>query len=156
MELYLLYDGGSVQILIMMLVIQIGPFLVQSVLFYLNPAILIPAQAMMLGRAPDDPVRPGLSAAADQHDARGDDLYRPPGRCIPGIADEMENLIPFHSQRGVIRPGMFGWAPVNLPSSAAVDPAIELSDDLYYSKYTDAALNFLEITARPVPCCGDR
>jgi len=51
------------------------------------------------------------------------------------FTDELEEVIPYYSQRFVVKPGISGWAQVSYDYGASVDDAIEkLNYDLFYIK----------------------
>ena len=70
--------------------------------------------------------RPGTSCAG-----RCRSSVRGPER--PEFIAALEAAIPFYAQRHLVRPGITGWAQVNLPYGATVDDARQkLGYDLYY------------------------
>ncbi len=53
----------------------------------------------------------------------------------PEFIEELKRVIPYYSERHVIKPGLTGWAQVKYPYGASVQDAIEkLKYDLYYLK----------------------
>jgi len=51
------------------------------------------------------------------------------------FTDELEEVIPYYSQRFVVKPGISGWAQISYDYGASVDDAIEkLNYDLFYIK----------------------
>jgi exopolysaccharide biosynthesis polyprenyl glycosylphosphotransferase len=51
------------------------------------------------------------------------------------FVEQLERSLPFYRQRGFVKPGLTGWAQVNLPYGASVEDAREkLSYDLFYVK----------------------
>jgi sugar transferase (PEP-CTERM system associated) len=51
------------------------------------------------------------------------------------FTDELENIIPYYSERFVVKPGITGWAQVSYDYGASVDDAVEkLKYDLFYIK----------------------
>ena len=53
----------------------------------------------------------------------------------PEFIEELKRIIPYYSERHVIKPGLTGWAQVKYPYGASVQDAIEkLKYDLYYLK----------------------
>ena len=54
----------------------------------------------------------------------------------PEIAVELERQIPFYRTRLMVRPGLTGWAQVNIPYGGSVEgAALKLEYDLYYIKH---------------------
>jgi lipopolysaccharide/colanic/teichoic acid biosynthesis glycosyltransferase len=57
-------------------------------------------------------------------------------------AAERAREIPLYEYRHNVRPGMTGWAPINLgPAERRRDPLLTLEYDLYYIKHMSQALN---------------
>jgi sugar transferase (PEP-CTERM system associated) len=53
----------------------------------------------------------------------------------PQFVDDLEARLPFYAERHVVKPGITGWAQINLPYGASVEDAREkLEYDLYYAK----------------------
>ena len=53
----------------------------------------------------------------------------------PEFIEQLKEIIPYYSERHLIKPGVTGWAQVNYPYGASVEDAIEkLRYDLYYLK----------------------
>jgi sugar transferase (PEP-CTERM system associated) len=53
----------------------------------------------------------------------------------PEFIAQLKEIIPYYSERHLIKPGVTGWAQVNYPYGASVEDAIEkLRYDLYYLK----------------------
>jgi sugar transferase (PEP-CTERM system associated) len=53
----------------------------------------------------------------------------------PQFVEQLEQLIPYYSQRHLVRPGVTGWAQVRYPYGASVDDAkMKHQYDLYYIK----------------------
>lgn len=66
---------------------------------------------------------------------RGDMNFIGPRPERPEFVEELSRLIPYYSQRHLIRPGLTGWAQINYPYGASIEDAIEkLQYDLYYIK----------------------
>jgi lipopolysaccharide/colanic/teichoic acid biosynthesis glycosyltransferase len=65
---------------------------------------------------------------------RGDLSMVGPEPLDPVFQTELENQIPFYQQRLVIRPGIWGWAQLNMASSSREDTLMGLEYDLYYIK----------------------
>jgi len=65
----------------------------------------------------------------------------------PMFVDQLSAIVPYYSQRHVVKPGLTGWAQIKYPYGASVEDAIEkLRYDLYYIKnqslLLDAAIMF--------------
>jgi exopolysaccharide biosynthesis polyprenyl glycosylphosphotransferase len=59
----------------------------------------------------------------------------------PEFVKELENKIPHYPMRHLVRPGLSGWAQINLPYGASVEYALEkLQYDLFYIKNRSFAL----------------
>jgi lipopolysaccharide/colanic/teichoic acid biosynthesis glycosyltransferase len=57
--------------------------------------------------------------------------------------DELTKLIPYYSQRNVVKPGLIGWAQLNVRRRDSPESAIrKLEYDLYYIKNVSAWLDF--------------
>ncbi len=66
---------------------------------------------------------------------RGDLSFIGPRPERPEFIEELKKIIPYYSERHVIKPGLTGWAQVKYPYGASVQDAIEkLKYDLYYLK----------------------
>ena len=54
----------------------------------------------------------------------------------PEFAEELERQIPFYAWRHFVRPGLTGWAQINLPYGSSVEDArSKLEYDLYYIRH---------------------
>jgi lipopolysaccharide/colanic/teichoic acid biosynthesis glycosyltransferase len=54
----------------------------------------------------------------------------------PEFAELLERQIPFYRTRLMVRPGLTGWAQVNMPYGDSVEgAALKLEYDLYYIKH---------------------
>lgn len=86
---------------------------------------------------------------------RGDMSLIGPRPERPFFVDRLSEAIPYYAERHLVRPGITGWAQVNLPYGASVDDARrKLSFDLYYMKNHKILLD-LRILARTVGIvCG--
>lgn len=71
---------------------------------------------------------------------RGEMAFLGPRPLHCEIAARLEAEIPLYRHRNSVRPGMFGWAQLNLPN-LPVDPLEEVAYDLYYIKHRDLLLN---------------
>jgi sugar transferase (PEP-CTERM system associated) len=66
---------------------------------------------------------------------RGDMNFVGPRPERPVFVEQLRNIIPYYSQRHLIKPGLTGWAQIKYPYGASVEDAIEkLRYDLYYIK----------------------
>ena len=62
----------------------------------------------------------------------------------PEIDEKLKKEIPNYSLRYIIRPGLSGWAQVNIPYGASIsDSIMKFSYDIYYLKNTSMFLDFL-------------
>ena len=53
----------------------------------------------------------------------------------PMFVEQLGEIVPYYSQRHVVKPGLTGWAQIKYPYGASVEDAIEkLRYDLYYIK----------------------
>lgn len=68
--------------------------------------------------------------------ARGDITLVGPRAVRPDRLAELEREIPFYGRRNMMRPGVTGWAQLRDSS----DPAVELSNDLFYLKHQSLML----------------
>ena len=66
---------------------------------------------------------------------RGDMSIVGPRPERPEFIEQLKEIIPYYSERHLIKPGVTGWAQVSYPYGSSVDDAIEkLRYDLYYLK----------------------
>ncbi len=71
----------------------------------------------------------------------------------PEFVRQLETQIPYYDYRHIVKPGISGWAQINLPYGASFKDAKEkLNYDLYYVKNYSLALDFLVLlqTARVI------
>ena len=78
---------------------------------------------------------------------RGDMNFVGPRPERPVFVDQLGRIIPYYSQRHLVKPGLTGWAQIKYPYGSSVEDAIEkLRFDLYYIKnqslLLDAAIIF--------------
>ncbi|HLG13112.1 MAG TPA: TIGR03013 family XrtA/PEP-CTERM system glycosyltransferase [Blastocatellia bacterium] len=78
---------------------------------------------------------------------RGDMNFVGPRPERPVFVDQLTQIIPYYSQRHLVKPGLTGWAQIKYPYGSSVEDAIEkLRFDLYYIKnyslVLDAAIVF--------------
>jgi lipopolysaccharide/colanic/teichoic acid biosynthesis glycosyltransferase len=79
---------------------------------------------------------------------RGDMSFVGPRPERPEFIAALEAAIPFYAQRHLVRPGITGWAQINLPYGATVEDARhKLRHDLYYVRHSSIRLD-LTIMAR--------
>jgi sugar transferase (PEP-CTERM system associated) len=77
---------------------------------------------------------------------KGDMSFVGPRPERPHFVAELQDKIPYYSQRLAVRPGVTGWAQVRYGYGATVEDAIEkLEYDLYYIKNMSTFLDFLII-----------
>lgn len=68
----------------------------------------------------------------------------------PVFVDQLQNAIPYYSNRHSVKPGISGWAQINYSyGSTMTDARVKLSYDLYYVKYGDFWLD-LQIILRTI------
>jgi sugar transferase (PEP-CTERM system associated) len=66
---------------------------------------------------------------------RGDMNFVGPRPERPVFVEQLGRIVPYYSQRHLIKPGLTGWAQIKYPYRASVEDAIEkLRYDLYYIK----------------------
>ncbi len=66
---------------------------------------------------------------------KGDMSFVGPRPERPQFVDELQARIPFYAERHMVKPGLTGWAQINLPYGASIDDSREkLEYDLYYAK----------------------
>lgn len=81
---------------------------------------------------------------------RGDMSLVGPRPERPEFVAKLAEVIPYYSERHLVRPGVTGWAQIRYPYGASVADAVEkLRYDLYYLKHNSPALD-LEIILRTV------
>jgi sugar transferase (PEP-CTERM system associated) len=78
---------------------------------------------------------------------RGDMNFVGPRPERPNFVEQLTEIIPYYSQRHLVKPGLTGWAQIKYPYGASVEDSIEkLRYDLYYIKnqslLLDAAIVF--------------
>ena len=62
----------------------------------------------------------------------------------PEFIKKLEEIIPYYSERHIVKPGITGWAQVKYPYGASVEDAIEkLRYDLFYVKHSSLFLDLL-------------
>jgi exopolysaccharide biosynthesis polyprenyl glycosylphosphotransferase len=67
---------------------------------------------------------------------RGDMSVVGPRPERPEFVDQLERDVPFYRARLIVRPGLTGWAQVNVPYGDSVgDATVKLEYDLYYIKH---------------------
>ncbi len=63
---------------------------------------------------------------------------------VPAFVESLEEVIPFYSERHMVKPGITGWAQINYPYGASVeDSRCKLEYDLYYAKNYTPFLDFV-------------
>jgi exopolysaccharide biosynthesis polyprenyl glycosylphosphotransferase len=79
---------------------------------------------------------------------RGEMSFIGPRPERPHFVAQLERTLPFYRERALVKPGLTGWAQVNLPYGASVEDAREkLSYDLYYVKHRSLLLDLLILIA---------
>ncbi len=77
---------------------------------------------------------------------RGDMSIVGPRPERPEFIEQLKEIIPYYSERHLIKPGVTGWAQVNYPYGASVEDAVEkLRYDLYYLKNFSIRLDIMVI-----------
>ncbi len=77
---------------------------------------------------------------------RGDMSIVGPRPERPEFIEQLKEIIPYYSERHLIKPGVTGWAQVNYPYGASVADAVEkLRYDLYYLKNFSTWLDIIII-----------
>ena len=77
---------------------------------------------------------------------RGDMSIVGPRPERPEFIEQLKEIIPYYSERHLIKPGVTGWAQVNYPYGASVEDAVEkLRYDLYYLKNFSLGIDFMII-----------
>lgn len=77
---------------------------------------------------------------------KGDMSFVGPRPERPVFVKELEEKIPFYSNRHVVKPGITGWAQIYYPYGASVEDALrKLEYDLYYIKNFSIAMDLLTI-----------
>ena len=62
----------------------------------------------------------------------------------PEFNMKLNKLIPNYHLRNYVKPGLSGWAQVNIPYGASISDSIKkFSYDIYYLKHTSIILDFL-------------
>ncbi len=75
---------------------------------------------------------------------RGDMSLIGPRPERPEFVQQLKELIPYYSERHVVKPGITGWAQIKYPYGASVQDALEkLRFDLFYIKNLSPLLDFL-------------
>jgi lipopolysaccharide/colanic/teichoic acid biosynthesis glycosyltransferase len=72
---------------------------------------------------------------------RGDMCFVGPRADRPEFAQAMEELIPFYRQLQRVKPGLTGWAQINLPQGEPEDTLRRLEYDFYYLKNSSQGLD---------------
>jgi sugar transferase (PEP-CTERM system associated) len=63
---------------------------------------------------------------------------------VPAFVEDLEEKLPFYAERHMVKPGITGWAQINLPYGASVEDArAKLEYDLYYAKNYTPFLDLL-------------
>jgi lipopolysaccharide/colanic/teichoic acid biosynthesis glycosyltransferase len=79
---------------------------------------------------------------------RGDMALVGPSTELPLFTEQLARAIPFYRQRTYVKPGLTGWAQVNVTDGAPVTNAREkLAFDLYYVKNHTIALDIIILAA---------
>lgn len=63
---------------------------------------------------------------------------------VPKFVDDLEQQLPYFSERHMVKPGITGWAQINYPYGASIEDARhKLEYDLYYAKNYTPFLDLL-------------
>jgi sugar transferase (PEP-CTERM system associated) len=77
---------------------------------------------------------------------RGEMTFIGPRPERPEFVEWLEQVIPYYSQRNLVKPGLTGWAQVSYPYGASVEDAMQkLQFDLYYIKNQSPVLDAIII-----------
>lgn len=77
---------------------------------------------------------------------RGDMSFVGPRPERPEFVEKLKEVIPYYSERHIVKPGVTGWAQVSYPYGASVEDALEkLRYDLYYIKKTSLVFDLVII-----------
>ncbi len=77
---------------------------------------------------------------------RGDMSFVGPRPERPVFVEQLGEIVPYYSQRHVVKPGLTGWAQIKYPYGASVEDSIEkLRYDLYYIKNQSLLLDAIII-----------
>ena len=64
----------------------------------------------------------------------------------PDIVEELSDVLPYYSERHLVKPGLTGWAQISFRYGASVEDAKrKLEFDLYYLKHTSFELDLMII-----------
>ena len=53
----------------------------------------------------------------------------------PHIVEELKQKIPFYDERHLVKPGLTGWAQLNIYAGSVEETKLKLQYDLYYIKH---------------------
>ena len=77
---------------------------------------------------------------------KGDMSFVGPRPERPEFVEELEQIVPYYSERHTVKPGITGWAQVSYGYGASVEDALEkLKYDLFYIKNMSIFMDFLII-----------
>ena len=77
---------------------------------------------------------------------KGDLSFIGPRPERPEFVGELSQKIPHYSMRGIVKPGLSGWAQINFPYGSSVDDSMQkLQYDLYYIKNRSLVLEAIII-----------
>jgi lipopolysaccharide/colanic/teichoic acid biosynthesis glycosyltransferase len=77
---------------------------------------------------------------------RGDMSFVGPRPERPEFVEELEEIVPYYSERHTVKPGITGWAQVSYSYGASVEAALEkLKYDLFYIKNMSILMDFIII-----------
>ncbi len=77
---------------------------------------------------------------------RGDMSIVGPRPERPEFIEQLKEIIPYYSERNLIKPGISGWAQVSYPYGASIEDAVEkLRYDLFYLKNFSTGLDIIII-----------
>jgi lipopolysaccharide/colanic/teichoic acid biosynthesis glycosyltransferase len=75
----------------------------------------------------------------------------------PELVQMFQNHVPFYRARLLVKPGITGWAQINLGYASTIEETIQkLEYDLYYIKHRNLLMDFLILLRTPATVFGFR